>query len=221
VSSADTASASHFSTYGMGWFVEDYHGALVWQHGGNTPGMTAAVGMLPEKKVGVAVLSNMASAALPDLIERYIFDRALGLPVKDLSGEAYARYAVQRKRADSVETAQAAAHPLNAQPPMPLAAFAGTYGDSLYGDAVVTVQDGHLEMKHGAWSAPLQFWNVNNFRWLLPAGTPGGQMFIKFEISPDNTVSGLYFGPPGDATLLAKKGNRGGRGGRGGGGDGR
>jgi CubicO group peptidase (beta-lactamase class C family) len=211
VSNADSASASHFSTYGMGWFVEDYHGALVWQHGGNTPGMTAAVGMLPEKKVGVVVLSNMASAALPGLIERYVFDRELGAPVKDLSGEAFARSAVQRKRADSVEKAQAAAHPLDAQPPMPLAAFAGTYGDSLYGDAVVTVKNGHLEMTHGAWSAALQYWNANNFRWLLPAGTPGGQMFIKFEITPDNAVSGLYFGPQGDATLLARKGNRGGR----------
>jgi hypothetical protein len=199
----------------MGWFVEDYHGALVWQHGGNTPGMTAAVGMLPEKKVGVAVLSNIAGAALPGLLQRYIFDRALGLPVKDLSAEAYARTAVQRKRADSLEKVQEA-YRVNAQPPLPLPAFVGTYGDSLYGDAIVTLKDGHLEMKHGAWSAELQYWNVNNFRWLLPAGSPVGQLFVKFEINPDNTVSGLYFGMRGDATLLPKKVNRGGRGGSGG-----
>ena len=48
-----------FSTYGMGWMVEDYRHELMWQHGGNTPGMTTAVGMLPEKKLGVVVLSNM------------------------------------------------------------------------------------------------------------------------------------------------------------------
>ena len=42
----DTAlPVTHFSSYGMGWFVEDYRGQLVWQHGGNTIGMTAAVGM--------------------------------------------------------------------------------------------------------------------------------------------------------------------------------
>jgi CubicO group peptidase (beta-lactamase class C family) len=212
VSSDDTTSGSNFSTYGFGWFVEDYHGALVWQHGGNTPGMTAAVGMLPGKKVGVAVLSNMAGAPLPGLIQRYVFDRALGLPVKDLSGEAYARYGVQRRRADSVEKVQAGARRADAKPPVPLEAFAGTYGDSLYGDAVVTLKDGRLEMKHGSWTAPLEYWNVNNFRWLLPAGTPSGQMWVKFEIEPDNTVSGLYFGLRGDATLLAKKVSRGARG---------
>jgi hypothetical protein len=92
-----------------------------------------------------------------------------------------------------------------------LAAYAGTYGDSLYGDAVVTLKDGHLEMTHGDWSAPLQYWNADNFRWLLPPGTLSGQMFIKFEVSPDNTVSGLYFGLGSDATLLARKANRGGR----------
>ena len=61
----DSFPVTHFSSYGMGWFVEDYHGQLMWQHGGNTPGMTAAVGMLPEKHFGVAVLSNMQSAQLP------------------------------------------------------------------------------------------------------------------------------------------------------------
>lgn len=212
---ADSIPATHFSTYGMGWFVEDYHGALVWQHGGNTPGMTAAVGMLPERKVGVVVLSNMQSAALPEIIMRYIFDRELGMPMKDLSAEAYTRATAQRKRADSVEKAQAAAHPANAQPPLPLDAFAGTYADSLYGDAVVSLKDGYLELQRGDWVAPLQFWNVNNFRWNLPAGAPTGQMFIKFEINPDNTVAGLYFGLPGDLTLLAKRMPRGGRGGRG------
>ncbi|HEY2066798.1 MAG TPA: serine hydrolase [Gemmatimonadaceae bacterium] len=205
------STATRFSTYGMGWFVEDYHGALVWQHGGNTPGMTAAVGMLPDQKVGVAVLSNMQGSPLPDALRRYIFDRALGLPARDLSAESFARTAVQRKRADSVAKAQAAAHTADARPPVALAAYAGTYGDSLYGDAVVTLKDGHLEMTHGDWSAPLQYWNADNFRWLLPPGTLSGQMFIKFEVSPDNTVSGLYFGLGSDATLLARKVNRAGR----------
>jgi hypothetical protein len=42
-------------------------------------------------------------------------------------------------------------------------------------------------------------------------------MNIKFEIAPDNTVTGLWFGIGGDITLLGKRAaGRGGRGGRGG-----
>jgi len=42
-------------------------------------------------------------------------------------------------------------------------------------------------------------------------------MFIKFEVGPDNSVTGLYFGLAGDVSLLSRKGAGGGRGrGRGG-----
>jgi hypothetical protein len=108
--------------------------------------------------------------------------------------------------------AQAATHPANAQPPIPLESFEGTYTDSLYGDVSVDPH-GKLELRHGEWFAPLQYWNATNFRWLLPPGSPAGQLFIKFDVDPNNTVTGLYFGLPTDLSLLTRKNARGGRGG--------
>jgi CubicO group peptidase (beta-lactamase class C family) len=214
----DSIPVTHFSSYGMGWFIEDYHGQLMWQHGGNTTGMTAAVGMLPEKHIGVAVLSNMAGAQLPAIVMHYIFDRALGLPMKDLSAETYDRYIALRRCVDSVTAAQDAAHPKDAKPSLPLNAFVGTYADSLYGEATVSMVEGQLELRRGDWHGPLQFWNANNFRWLLPPGSPAGAALpIKFEIAADNTVSGLWFGISSDVTLLSRK-NTGRGGGRGRGG---
>jgi len=202
---ADSASVKRFSSYGMGWMVEDYRNQLSWQHGGNTLGMTAAVGMLPEKKVGVVVLSNMQGAQLPQLLEQYVFDRELGAPMRDLSAEAYERFLKQRRRADSVQTVQLAGHTANAEPSIPLAAFVGTYADSLYGDMTVSMAGGQLELARGAIKAPLVYWNANNFRWMLTVTELTGPEFIKFEISPDNTVTGMYFGLPGDVTLLGKR----------------
>src|SRR5690348_9736759 len=117
----DSASVKRFTSYGMGWMVEDYRNQLSWQHGGNTLGMTAAVGMLPEQKVGVVVLSNMQGAALPALLEQYVFDRELGAPMRDWSAEAYQRSQQQRRRADSLQTVQLAGHTADAQPTTPLA----------------------------------------------------------------------------------------------------
>jgi CubicO group peptidase (beta-lactamase class C family) len=201
---ADTAVTTHFNTYGMGWFIEDYRGQLAWQHGGNTPGMTTAVGMLPEKRFGVVVLSNMQSTPLPGVLERYIFDRELSAPMRDLSAEAYARSLVQRRRADSVTKAQEAAHIAGASPPLPLSAYAGTFADSLYGAVRVVLKDGQLELEHGDWRGPLEYWNASNFRWKVPPSAPVGPMFIKFDVAPDNTVSGLYFGLGADVTLLSR-----------------
>jgi CubicO group peptidase (beta-lactamase class C family) len=211
---ADSAPVKRFTSYAMGWMVEDYRNQLSWQHGGNTLGMTAAVGMLPDKKVGVVVLSNMQGAALPALLEQYVFDRELGAPMRDWSGEAFARFQQQRHRADSLQTVQLAGHVAGAQSAVPLAGFVGTYADSLYGEMMVSLRDGHLELARGDIRGPLEYWNANNFRWQLPLTAPTGPSFIKFEITPDNTVTGLYFGLAGDITLLNKKG--GGRGGRGG-----
>jgi len=210
----DTTQVKRFTSYGMGWMVEDYRGQLSWQHGGNTLGMTAAVGMLPEKKFGVVVLSNMQGAALPALIEQYVFDRALGAPMKDWSGDAYTRTLAQRKRADSLQKVQLAGHVASATSPIPLSAFAGTYADSLYGELTVSLKDGHLDLARGDVHAPLEYWNANNFKWLLPLTAPTGPPFIKFEITTDNTVTGMYFGLGSDMTLLGRKGApRGGRGG--------
>ncbi|HEY9225725.1 MAG TPA: serine hydrolase [Gemmatimonadaceae bacterium] len=207
-----------FSTYGMGWMVEDHRRNLVWQHGGNTPGMTAAVGMMPERKFGVVVLSNMQSAQLPELIMRYIFDREISAPPKDLSGEAYTRMLAQRKAADSMQVVQAGQRS-KADPPLPLSAFAGTYVDSLYGEATVTLVNGKLELKRGDWHGPLEFWNATNFRWDNGPGSVTGPMNIKFDIAPDGRVTTLNFGIAGDVYPMSRKNPPGGgRGGRGGGG---
>lgn len=201
---SDTAPATTlFSAYGMGWMIEDYHHQLMWQHGGNTDGMTTAVGMLPEKKFGVVVLSSMNGAQLPALLMHYIFDRQLGLPMQDVSAEAFARYAVQRKRADSLEAAQK--RPEHAEPPVPLSAYVGTYADSLYGEAKVTMASGQLQLERGSWHGPLEYWNGGNFRWTILPSAPTPPLFIKFDTAPDGKVTGMYFGLGNDATLLGRK----------------
>jgi CubicO group peptidase (beta-lactamase class C family) len=211
----DTASTTFFSSYGMGWFVEDYHRRIMWQHGGNTDGMTAAVGMLPEQHFGVAVLSNMAGAQLPAILMHYIFDRQLGLPMRDLSAETRARYMAQMKRVDSMQVSQAGSVKTNAEPPAPLSAFVGTYADSLYGEATVTLVENHLELARGEWHGPLVFKNANNVSWTIYPSSPINPMPLKFEIGADGKVTGLYFGIGGDVDLMGRKALAGrGRGGR-------
>jgi len=195
----------------MGWIVEDYRKELVWQHGGNTDGMTTAMGVMPEQKFGVVVLSNMLSAQLPAQLMRYIFDRQLNVPTRDLAART------PRQRADSSTVAQAGAR-TTAEPPVPLSAFVGTYADSMYGKATVSMKDGRLELVRGDWRGPLEYWNAMNFRWTVLPSSPTGPMYLKFEVSPDNRVTGLYFGLAGDQTLLAREGPAGGGRGRGRGG---
>jgi len=187
-----------FNTYGMGWIVQDYRHELAWQHGGNTPGMTTAVGMLPEKKFGVVVLTNMDHTPLADALQRYLFDRHLGAPVRDYAGEASAR-AIAQRRPDTT------AARVGVTPPLPLSAYVGTFADSLYGEATVSLQNGRLEFTRGSAHGPLEYWNANNFRWLSTAAIPAVSAYIKFEVSPDDKVTGVYYGLAPDISLLGRK----------------
>ncbi|MGQ0641760.1 MAG: serine hydrolase [Gemmatimonadaceae bacterium] len=202
---ADGDSVSRFNTYGMGWMIQDYKRQLVWQHGGGTDGMTTAMGMLPDHRFGVVVLSNVYGGQLSDLLMRYIFDRQLGAPVKDLSAEALARRETQRRRADSVDRAQNAQRVAGGQPPLALSAYAGAYADSLYGEAMVSLTDGKLTMQRGDFTAPLEYWNANNFRWGPLPSAAVASLFVKFDVAPDGKVTTLSFGLGSDSAHMGRK----------------
>jgi hypothetical protein len=167
--------------------------------------MTTAMGMLPEQKFGVVVLSNMHGAPLPGLIMRYLFDRQIGAPMRDLSAEALARAVVQRRRADSTERAQAATRAPGAKPALALEAYAGTYVDSLYGEATVSVEPGGLMMRRGFLNGPLEYWNAGNFRWVNNTSAAVPSLFIKFDVAPDGKVGALSFGLGADTAVMARK----------------
>jgi CubicO group peptidase (beta-lactamase class C family) len=56
--------------YGFGWVSSDYRGTALVEHGGSVLGYTAMIAMLPERRLGVVILSNLnADRALMPLRE--------------------------------------------------------------------------------------------------------------------------------------------------------
>src|SRR5439155_8953677 len=80
---------SHFMAYGLGWMLQDYRGQKVVQHGGGIDGMISLVAMIPEKKLGVVLLTNMEGQQLPTALAFRIFDAYLGAPSRDWSAELH------------------------------------------------------------------------------------------------------------------------------------
>ena len=182
---------SHLMSYGLGWFLQDYRGRLVVQHGGNIDGMTALVGMLPEEQLGVVVLSNMNASALPSAIVHTIFDRYLGSSGKDWSALLLAGEQARRKQAAEVAARVLAQRIPNTKPSLPLSRYAGTYVDSMYGEAVVREQGGGLAIAMGpAFDGTLEHWHLDTFRatWRDPFI---GQTFVTFVIDHTARASRL------------------------------
>ena len=68
--------------YGLGWFIDSYRGYTRIDHGGNISGATALVSLIPEKNIGVAILSNADGSAITYAIANIIEDALLGLEAK-------------------------------------------------------------------------------------------------------------------------------------------
>ena len=50
------------TSYGLGWYVEQWQGLRVIRHGGNTRGFTSDVAFLPDADLGIVVLTNAQEA---------------------------------------------------------------------------------------------------------------------------------------------------------------
>ena len=156
---------THLQAYGLGWFLQDYRGRMVVHHGGNVDGFTALVAMLPEEKFGIVLLANMNGTGLPNALMLKLFDLHLKAPPRDWSGDMRKRLEAQMVRAREAQKRAEAQRVPNTKPSLPLASYAGTYVDSLYGEVVVREENGQLQLTFGPnWSAELEHYHFDTFR---------------------------------------------------------
>ncbi len=181
----------NFSAYGLGWRIHDYHGRKVVQHTGSVNYTRTQVGMIPSEGIGVVVMANLSSSALQTALMYRVFDLLLGLPDRDWSAEYLAleeRSAVAAAgRGAPVKAAGAEAR----GPSLPLADYAGTYSDPLYGEISVVSEGGRLVLRYSPdYMADLEHWHFDTFRarWR----TPGfGTAFVTFGLDARGRVRTL------------------------------
>lgn len=66
--------------YGLGWFIQKWNDLTVVQHGGNIDGFNAMVAMIPEKKLGFVMLTNVSGSPLGGELMPIVWENILGKP---------------------------------------------------------------------------------------------------------------------------------------------
>lgn len=134
------------ASYGMGWFIQNYRGTKWVHHGGAIDGFIAQVMMLPQKNMGVVVLSNLGGKHAPIAVGANVFDRLLGKEqidwnsiLSDFTNTMLGQIAeVNNKLLDSRHD--------NTQPShSDITAYAGEYEHPGYGTAIVSLNEGALQ----------------------------------------------------------------------------
>jgi CubicO group peptidase (beta-lactamase class C family) len=150
--------------YAMGWLVYDYRGKKVLSHGGMIDGFRVQLTMLPDEKLGFAVLCNLHDTRMTAALTNSLTDLYCGLPAKDWN--AYYRKIVEDETAErkrAIEARNKARDP-NAKPTLDVAGYLGEYTHPAYGAAKVMEKDGKLVLTFGGFTVPLEHFEHDTYR---------------------------------------------------------
>ena len=147
--SATAQDKTHFSAYGLGWFLKDYHGVKLIHHSGGILGMVSKVVVVPEENLAMVILTNQQSGYAFNAIYLQILNEYLELPAKNwvayFSDKQQARKAKEAARlAKAVEAVDT-----NSTHSLPLKSYARVFADNWYGDIQISYKNNQLNMQFG------------------------------------------------------------------------
>jgi CubicO group peptidase (beta-lactamase class C family) len=138
---------THFSAYGLGWFLSDVKGYLQATHTGGLAGIVTQVTLLPELKLGIIVFTNQQSGAAFTAVTNTIKDSYLSMKATDRVKQNHDRVLMNEAQAKKItgeiwkdiEDRQK-----NNGAIKDTALFTGTYTDKWFGDITIAVKKGKL-----------------------------------------------------------------------------
>lgn len=157
-----------FSSYAMGWNVQDYRGVKVIQHGGAVFGVLAFVVLVPEQRLGIALQINSEDTGVLRALGYELLDHYLGFPPRDWMA---AFDAWNRQRLDgglaALEAIGKQAARKTSKPSLPASGYAGEYADAWYGPISIAERGGRLRIDFKQtpnMAGTLSHWQYDTFR---------------------------------------------------------
>jgi len=200
--------------YALGWFTYDWNGNAILEHGGNIDGFSALVYMAPQEDIGFAILTNKNGTEYGSYLARYALDALTGADDIDYyegdnEDEDDEEDEEENKKKDKEKDKKEPFADTKAQHGND--AYAGTYLDAGYGEAVVRNDNGTLRFQYGDLDAELKHHHFETFRATLEdigqevdvnfiAGANG--KIRSLEIEPEPTLGHpIVFEKQGDASM--------------------
>ena len=190
--SATENDKTNFSAYGLGWFLNDYHGVKLVHHSGGILGMVSKVVMVPEMNLGMVILTNQQSSYAFNALYRYILHEYLELPEKNwidyyhqkqlnaLAKEEYKLKNIKINRA------------VNSTPSLALSDYAHTYTDKWYGDIHIMFSNEKLRMQFAhtpALAGEMVHHQHNTFIVKWDDRTLEADAYVNFNLNANGTIN--------------------------------
>jgi CubicO group peptidase (beta-lactamase class C family) len=186
------------SGYALGLGVRDYRGRILRQHTGGLPGYLSKVAMIPDLRLGVAVLTNQESGLAFESIVYQVLDYYIGAKAPDYPALFQQLRQSNREKLRQARQKAAAGRDSTAGPSLPLARYAGTYRDPWYGDVTVAQEGRGLSIRFTrtpVLAGDLVHWQYDTFLVRWRDRELRADAYATFWLNPDGTVERLKLVP--------------------------
>jgi hypothetical protein len=183
---------THFSAYGLGWFMKDYHGVKLIHHSGGILGMVSKVVLVPEEDLAMVILTNQQSGYAFNAIYQQILNEYLELPKKDWI--TYYHEKQQKNIAKEQKRLAIAAETVNKNSAhsLVLREYAQTYVDDWYGEIHISYKNNKLHMQFGntpELTGTLEHYQHNTFIVRWHDRTLEADAFVNFNLNEDGGIN--------------------------------
>jgi CubicO group peptidase (beta-lactamase class C family) len=189
---------ANFRGYALGLVVQDYRGHLVHTHTGGLPGYLSRITLLPELRLGIAVLTNQESGDAFNAITWHILDHYLNAPAADWI-EAFRKVGVREEEESSAALKKSAAvRASGSQPSLPLEKYCGLYRDSWYGDITIAMENGKAVMRFShtpGMVGDLEHWQHDTFIARWRDRELRADAYVTFALNPDGSIDQARMSP--------------------------
>jgi CubicO group peptidase (beta-lactamase class C family) len=193
------ATRPNFLAYGLGFQLRDWQGKLLAMHSGALQGFYSKVVLVPEAKLGIAILTNAESGGSLNALQYQLLDRMLNPAaatdwigtVKAVEDETHAKELERLGKAN-------AARAEKSQPSLARDAYDGDYEDPWYGLATIRHVGGKQvltlsrtpdltgELEHYQYDTFIVRWKERNFN---------ADAYVTFALNPDGSIERMRMQP--------------------------
>jgi CubicO group peptidase (beta-lactamase class C family) len=184
----------NFIEYALGWNVTDYRGHKIITHSGAVFGGKAVVVIVPEKRVGIAIMVNSEDGGARWAPFYHLLDHYLGLePIDWIAKYREAVDELTSRGLESQKKLLAAVAPPDsapAGPSLPIAKYAGVYRDAWYGTITIKLKNDKLRIQFDhtpAMHGPLEHVRNDTFRTRFDDRNLE-DAYVTFALKPDGSI---------------------------------
>jgi CubicO group peptidase (beta-lactamase class C family) len=191
------ATKPNFQAYGLGFQLRDYKGHKLAMHGGALQGFYSRVVLVPDEKLGIAILTNAENSGSMTALSYRILDEYLKAAPSDwIKLTSDVEKEMHEKELAKLKTENAAR--AKSKPSLPMASYYGDYEDQWYGKVTIKQvgsknimtftrsPDLEGELEHFQYDTFIVRWKERNFN---------ADAYVTFALNPDGSIERMKMVP--------------------------